>query len=264
MARVREVGMPRAVVITKLDHARADYDGVLAQAQDAFGDKVVPLYLPEREGEQVVGLVGLLDQMVYDHYSTGAPLDAACATPTTERPTAEPDGRGDLIEGVIEESEDESLMDRYLGGEEIDRRPARRRPGAGGRSRRRSSRSSPSARSPGSAARSCSTSSRAVSPRRRSTPSPRSSPPPARQSTRSPATRPAPLVAEVVKTTTRPLRRPDQPRPGLLGHHPTRCDRARLRSLPAFFGESRGHDDHDEDERIGALSSPFGHEPAHR
>ena len=28
--------------------------------------------------------------------------------------------RGQLIEGVIEESEDETLMDRYLGGEEID------------------------------------------------------------------------------------------------------------------------------------------------
>ena len=33
--------MPRVVVITKLDHARADYDGVVAQARAAFGDKVV-------------------------------------------------------------------------------------------------------------------------------------------------------------------------------------------------------------------------------
>ena len=41
-----DVGMPRAVVITKLDQARADYDGVLAQAQAAFGDKVMPLYVP--------------------------------------------------------------------------------------------------------------------------------------------------------------------------------------------------------------------------
>ena len=35
-----EVGMPRVVVITKLDHARADYDGVVQQAREAFGDKV--------------------------------------------------------------------------------------------------------------------------------------------------------------------------------------------------------------------------------
>src|SRR5215470_15245846 len=44
-----EVNMPRVVVITKLDHARADYDGVVAQAQQTFGDKVLPVYL--REGD---------------------------------------------------------------------------------------------------------------------------------------------------------------------------------------------------------------------
>ena len=48
--------MPRAVVITKLDQARADYDGVLAQAQAAFGDKVMPLYVPERDGGEVTRL----------------------------------------------------------------------------------------------------------------------------------------------------------------------------------------------------------------
>ena len=41
-----QVGMPRAVVITKLDHARANYPEALAAAQNAFGDKVLPLYLP--------------------------------------------------------------------------------------------------------------------------------------------------------------------------------------------------------------------------
>ena len=41
-----QVGMPRAVVVTKLDHARANYDNALAAAQQAFGDKVLPLYLP--------------------------------------------------------------------------------------------------------------------------------------------------------------------------------------------------------------------------
>ena len=52
--------MPRAVVVTKLDHARADYDGVLAQAQAAFGDKVLPLYVPIRDDTEVTGLEGLL------------------------------------------------------------------------------------------------------------------------------------------------------------------------------------------------------------
>ena len=44
------MAMPRAVVVTKLDHARADYPGVLAQAQAAFGDKVLPVFLPVSEG----------------------------------------------------------------------------------------------------------------------------------------------------------------------------------------------------------------------
>jgi elongation factor G len=91
-----EVGMPRAVVITKLDQARADYEGVLAAAQAAFGDKVLPLYLPVRDGADVSGLVDLM----------------------TDDGEHE-DLRGALIEGIIEESEDETLMDRYLGGEEI-------------------------------------------------------------------------------------------------------------------------------------------------
>ena len=33
-----QVGMPRAVVITKLDHARANYQNALAAAQNAFSD----------------------------------------------------------------------------------------------------------------------------------------------------------------------------------------------------------------------------------
>ncbi len=91
-----EVSMPRAVVITKLDQARADHDGVLAAAQAAFGDKVLPLYLPVRESGDVTAL---LDLMVDDGEHG--------------------DLRGALIEGIIEESEDETLMDRYLGGEDI-------------------------------------------------------------------------------------------------------------------------------------------------
>src|SRR2546429_647035 len=42
------VGMPRAVVITKLDSPRAEFESVLAQCQSAFGAGVLPAYLPVR------------------------------------------------------------------------------------------------------------------------------------------------------------------------------------------------------------------------
>src|ERR1700674_2790929 len=61
-----QVGMPRAVVITKLDHARANYAEALAAAQVAFGDKVLPLYLPIGLSA-CEGLIGLLSQTRYRH-----------------------------------------------------------------------------------------------------------------------------------------------------------------------------------------------------
>ncbi|HYB34380.1 MAG TPA: elongation factor G-like protein EF-G2 [Mycobacterium sp.] len=106
-----QVGMPRAVVITKLDHARANYQNALSAAQDAFGDKVLPLYLPAGGG-----LIGLLSQTHYEYVGgkrTAHPPDSSYADQIE-------DARGTLIEGIIEESEDESLMERYLGGEKID------------------------------------------------------------------------------------------------------------------------------------------------
>jgi elongation factor G len=106
-----QVGMPRAVVITKLDHARANYQEALAAAQSAFGDKVLPLYLPTGDG-----LIGLLSQTRYQ-YADGK---RTVHPPTGSDADQIEDARGTLIEGIIEESEDESLMERYLGGETID------------------------------------------------------------------------------------------------------------------------------------------------
>ncbi|MFF4036077.1 elongation factor G-like protein EF-G2 [Streptomyces sviceus] len=120
------VGMPRAIVITHLEAARADFEEMTRICAETFGgddpDAVLPLYLPLR-GPQgpdghapVTGLTGLLSQKLFD-YSSG------------ERKESEPgedllpgieEARNRLIEGIISESEDETLMDRYLGGEEID------------------------------------------------------------------------------------------------------------------------------------------------
>jgi elongation factor G len=97
------VGMPRAVVIARCDHVRADIEATTAACQEAFGSGVAPLYLPIHDAGALTGLYGLL---------TRTPADAA------------PDGadaaRDVLIEGIIEQSEDETLMERYLGGEDLD------------------------------------------------------------------------------------------------------------------------------------------------
>jgi elongation factor G len=110
-----QVGMPRAVVITKLDHARANYESALAAAQAAFGDKVLPLYLAA--DTPCTGLIGLLSQTHYE-YSNGKRTDTHAPDASYSEPIEVL--RGTLIEGIIEESEDETLMERYLGGEEID------------------------------------------------------------------------------------------------------------------------------------------------
>ncbi len=105
------VGMPRAVVITKIDQQRGDFDEVLAECRDAFGEGVLPCYFPCD-----TGLIGLLTQKCFD-YSSGTRAEREPDEAITDRLE---ERRGALIEGIIQESEDETLMERYLSGEEID------------------------------------------------------------------------------------------------------------------------------------------------
>lgn len=91
------LGTPRAVVVNRLDAPRADLAATVAACRDAFGgvdgNAVLPLYLPDRDG-----LVDLL------------------ATPDTEHAA----DRAALLEAVIAESEDETLLDAYLEGADLD------------------------------------------------------------------------------------------------------------------------------------------------
>lgn len=94
-----KIQLPRAVVISRLDHPRADFRAAVERSQDAFGEAVLPMYLPTPDG-----VAGVLDPPGSTDPALESALDAA---------------RGPLIEGIIAESEDETLMDRYLGGEEL-------------------------------------------------------------------------------------------------------------------------------------------------
>ncbi len=91
------VGMPRAVVVTHLDQPRADFAATIEAARRAFGDARAT-HWPVVEDGEVTGVVGLLTE------GDGAPAAA----------------RESLIESIIEESEDDDLLERYLAGEELD------------------------------------------------------------------------------------------------------------------------------------------------
>lgn len=120
------VGMPRAIVVTHLEAARADFEEMTRICAEVFGaddpDAVLPLYLPLRGPEgpdghaPVTGLTGLLSRKLFD-YSTGERKESE---PGEDQLPDLEEARNRLIEGIIAESEDETLMDRYLGGEQID------------------------------------------------------------------------------------------------------------------------------------------------
>ncbi|MFC6065637.1 elongation factor G-like protein EF-G2 [Streptomyces ochraceiscleroticus] len=258
------VGMPRAIVVTHLEAARADFDGMTETCRTAFGgedpDAVLPLYLPlygeaGADGHRPVhGLIGLLSQRVYD-YSGGGRKERD--PESGELPLIE-EARNRLIEGIIAESEDESLMDRYLGGEDIDIKTligdletavARgsfhpvlaAAPAADG-----------SKEGLGTIELLELITGGFPTPAERETPAvttPDGKPRPAL--TCDPA---GPLAAEVVKTSSDPyVGRLSLVRVFSGTLHPDETVHVSGHGLA-----DRGHEDHDVDERIGALSAPFG------
>jgi elongation factor G len=112
------LGIPRAVAMTRLDHPRADFDETLALCQRVFDENVLPLYQPMHgdDGQSIAGLMGLITLRVLD-YSGGYPPKVL--EPEARHMAPIDEARNELIEGIIAESEDETLMDRYLEGETI-------------------------------------------------------------------------------------------------------------------------------------------------
>lgn len=108
------VGMPRAVVITHVDQQRGDFSESLATCRRVFGNGVQPVYLPVADGDgPPSGLLSLLSR----HVSIGSTGSTRPGEP--EQLAAAEAERSDLIEGIIQESEDDSLLDRWLDGEDV-------------------------------------------------------------------------------------------------------------------------------------------------
>ena len=106
--------MPRAIAVTKLEQSRADFEETMARCRRVFGD-VQPVGAPLIEDGHVVGAINLLRRSVTD-YRSGEPT----AREPDETAAIIEEHWDPLIESIIEESEDETLLDRHLSGEPID------------------------------------------------------------------------------------------------------------------------------------------------
>jgi elongation factor G len=107
--------LPRIIALTKLDAGHADFDGSVAEAQDKFGEGVLPTHVPTLGPDGIIGNIGLLSLEEHD-YSGGEVVNRKLTADDSHVET----WRGPLIEAIIQEAEDDSLMDRYLGGEDLD------------------------------------------------------------------------------------------------------------------------------------------------
>ncbi len=104
-----EAGLPRAILINKLDRERASFERTLEQLVQAFGTQVAPLELPLGEEHEFEGVADLLSRKAY-RYSSG-PKAVESQWPDDIAGKADP-YREKLMEAVAES--DDTLIEKYL------------------------------------------------------------------------------------------------------------------------------------------------------
>ncbi|SMO82134.1 elongation factor G-like protein EF-G2 [Propioniciclava tarda] len=109
----REANLPRVIAVTKLDAGHIDFDTVVEQLKDSFGEGVLPTHVPVGSGTGMNGTVSVLTRRFRDYTGGGEPS-------VVDDDTSHDDlielHRGPLIEGLIQEADDADLMDSYLEG----------------------------------------------------------------------------------------------------------------------------------------------------
>lgn len=104
---------PVALVINRLDEPNTDFYKALAEFEERYGAKVLPLSLPVRDGEKFVGIVDVMGQKLI---RAGAKGDSAEEV-TGEFLDKVTEIRGKISEQIAETDED--LMMKYFDGEEF-------------------------------------------------------------------------------------------------------------------------------------------------
>ncbi|HMD46532.1 MAG TPA: elongation factor G [Acidimicrobiales bacterium] len=114
------LGLPRIIVVNKLDRERADFERVLAEVRAAFGAGVAPVELPIGTEANFRGVIDLLDDKATLYpLGSGPPVEGTEGPIPEELAVTEHEVHEQLVEGIV--VGDDDLMTRYLEGETISR-----------------------------------------------------------------------------------------------------------------------------------------------
>jgi elongation factor G len=112
-------GDPVLFVVTMMDREHADFDAIYQQIKSRLSGKVIPIEVPVGQGPDFHGIVNLFDKKAHV-YARGAKSGAYEETdvPPEVRPQFDR-YYAELIETIA--ATDDTLLERYLNGEEITR-----------------------------------------------------------------------------------------------------------------------------------------------
>jgi elongation factor G len=113
---------PVLFVVTMMDKEHADFDAIYGQIKSRLTSKVIPIEVPVGEGPEFHGIVNLFDKRAHV-YARGARSGAYEETDVPDEVRPQFDRYySELIETIA--ATDDTLLERYLNGEEITREEA--------------------------------------------------------------------------------------------------------------------------------------------
>ncbi len=112
-----EEGIPRAVIVSKLDRDRASFQRTLDQLRESFGKAVAPIQVPIGSESSLKGLVRVASERAYE-YTNGAKTGSEIELPDDVADLVH-SAHTSLVESVVET--DDALMEAYFEGTEPTR-----------------------------------------------------------------------------------------------------------------------------------------------
>src|SRR5262245_47014093 len=106
-----ELGIPRLIVVSKMDRERADFDQAVAGITEAFGRSAVPVQIPIGRESGFQGVIDLIHMRAYTYEADGSGKMKEGEIPGDLRAAAD-SARERIIDVVAESSE--ALMEKYF------------------------------------------------------------------------------------------------------------------------------------------------------